>query len=192
MLLFLIALVVTVPAISFAIFKRSKRPAVSVTIEKGKPFYPKNSVHSPEDMCGVLPEKRMLNFKVRGKNPGTGRSKTIYNFVFPSWKPFPDTVPGIDPPYTFIPDMRPMSDRQFALFERAGISVPDNMSLDDAHVVITHIVADAEERPIRYFEPPLPDEIMEEAARKSLLIPSFLSLEEARLFLDGKPWRRDI
>jgi len=165
---------------------------ISVSFVKSKPFYQKHSKHEIDDYQIVLPIKRMLRYKVRGVNPATKRRKTIYNIILPSWKKFPSRIEGIEPPYEFIIDMKMATDRQKNLLFRKGFIFPEDLSLEDASVIISHFVADTEEKPCRYVEPPLSDEFMEIAAEKEMLMPSFLSYDEARLFLTNGEWRKDL
>lgn len=165
--------------------------SLSIYISKPKIVELPHSFHPSTDYHGVLPQKRMLRYKVKGTNPETRRRKTVYNIVLPSWKPFPKEVKGILPPYEFMVDTRPITERQQAFLDKHNLKMPRGTGLDDASVVIMHFIADSVDDPHRYFEPPLPDEIMEEAAEKGLLLPSFLSREEALLFLCGDNWRCD-
>lgn len=181
------------PKTRIGIYSNKKNStSISISMVKGEPYYEPHSKHSPDDYYGILPKKRMLQYKVMGTNPKTNRRKTVRGIIVASWKEKPSSIKEIEPPYDFILDMRPATERQLALLSRYRIHVPADISLEDASVVISHLVSDTESSPCRYFEPPLPDEIMEQAAEKGLLLPSFLSLQEAKLFLAGKVWRRDL
>ena len=134
-----------------------------------------------------VPKKRVLKYKVVGTNPATGRRKTVKDVIVGSWERLPASIPGIDPPYDFVLDLPEVTDAQLAVFKQNKISPPAGMHRLDATVAIMHIVA---ENPV-IFEAPLPDAMLEEAVRKQLFMPSFLSEQEARNFLAGREWRTD-
>lgn len=172
--------------------KRSSGVKVKVTVER-IPRYEKGYVRpkTPE-YSGYVPKKRILRYKVKGTNPETGRRKTVKNVYVGSWGLYPETVAGINPPYEFILDDETITDPQRELFERHKIKIPSGINKNDAIAVISHIVCDSSDDPHPFFEPQLPDEMLEEAVRKQLYLPSYLSMKEARKFLDGKEWRPDI
>lgn len=165
--------------------------SVSVTVEKVPQYAPGYVRPSTPDYTGYVPTKKICRYKVKGTNPETNRRKTVKNVYAGSWGLYPETVPGIDPPYEYILDDEKITDPQAGVFERNHVPIPLGITKNDAIVVIMHIICDSSDEPHPFFEPQLPDNMLEEAVRKQLYLPSYISQEEARNFLDGKKWRID-
>ena len=164
---------------------------ISSWVEKIPRYSPDYVRPSTPAYTGYVPTKRILRYKVKGTNPETKRRKTVTNVYVGSWGLYPDTVPGIDPPYEFILDDYPITENQANVFKKRNIPIPDGMNKNDASAVIMHIYSDSSEESHPFFEPQLPDDMLEEAVKKQLYLPSYLTLNEARNFLDGKKWESD-
>lgn len=127
-----------------------------------------------------------LHYSVRGKNPETGRMKTVY-FVVESTatKEIVQKKSGLLPPYEVVADDSHFgpTDRQIAYADQLGFAFPSDASSSDATVFLTRA---EEERPL--VQPATPNDILHYVIGFGIDVPAYAGVVETTgYFLRNAP-----
>lgn len=122
------------------------------------------------------------NYSVKGKNPATGRRKTVYVVVESTASQEEIQVKsGLLPPYEInVSDCNSTpSEAQIRYAEKLGFVFPTDAGSDDATIFLTR--AESEEPLV---QPAMPDELIRYLLKKDIYVPAYAGINEAdRLYL---------
>ena len=87
----------------------------------------------PRRSVSVLPDDRILRYKITGINPGT-RRKNTRRVLCGSWEAISDveTRTGLLPPFTCELEMPEVTEAQLELMKKLGVPMLDGMCRADA------------------------------------------------------------
>lgn len=117
------------------------------------------------------------SFSVKGKNPETGRRKTVYVITEASASiEEVQRKSGLLPPYEIerISDVDPPSDAQIHYAEKLGFAFPVDATMSDATVFLTRC---EEGRPL--IQEPMPDNLARYLIEKGIAVPAYAGAEES-------------
>lgn len=123
-------------------------------------------------------------FLVKGKNPATGRRKTV-TVVVERGASNEDiqSKSGLLPPYEISPDDAEDSptEAQIRYAEKMGFAFPKDSGSDDAHIFLTRAENDE-----ALVQPAMPDDIVRYLINKGIFVPAYAGVSDADwLYLEG-------
>lgn len=129
----------------------------------------------PRRSVSVLPDDRILRYKITGINPGT-RRKNTRRVLCGSWEAISDVEArtGLLPPFTCELEMPEVTEAQFELMKKLGVPMLDWMYRADASALIQHAL---DEKPL-FPDRGLPRPILQFLIDNKLLLSSWLSVSD--------------
>lgn len=129
----------------------------------------------PRRSVSVLPDDRILRYKITGINPGT-RRKNTRRVLCGSWEAISDveTRTGLLPPFTCELEMPEVTEAQLELMKKLGVPMLDGMCRADASALIQHVL---DEKPL-FPDRGLPRPILQFLIDHKLLLSSWLTLSD--------------
>lgn len=129
----------------------------------------------PRRSVSVLPDDRILRYKITGINPGT-RRKNTRRVLCGSWEAISDveTRTGLLPPFTCELEMPEVTEAQLELMKKLGVPMLDGMCRADASALIQHVL---DEKPL-FPDRGLPRPILQFLIDHKLLLSSWLSVSD--------------
>lgn len=123
-------------------------------------------------------------FSVKGKNPATGRRKTVSVVVERgACDEEIQGKSGLLPPYEISPGdpAAPPSEAQIRYAEKLGFAFPRDASSDDAHIFLTRA-----ENGEPLVQPAMPDELVRYLIGKGIFVPAYAGASDVdRIYMNG-------